>query len=219
MKGRKPTNSDLDLLAARILKAGRKSPVEIDKIVSAPTLFDGVLQKIANTPLKASTGWFRLNRRASLAVSAILIAVSATLIGFLRSGSDIVVSETGPARIVLPFPEPEAEILSPINAAMPALAEKRQSIRASGSDRSRRPEPKTAFAADPPPIEAEFHAIGLSNTAQDAILDGRVVRVELPRSALFAMGIDIPLENGTRSVQADLLVGADGSPRAIRLVE
>ncbi len=219
MKGRKPTNSDLELLAGRILKAGRKTPVEIDSIVSAPRLFDGVLQKISNTPSKASTGWLRMNRRVLLAMSGILIAVSVTMVGFLRSGSDLIVAEIGATTDVLLFSQPEGEPLLTKNTAEPSLAEKRQPIRAFHSDRPRRPKQEKAILADPTPIEAEFYAIGLSSTAQDAILDGRVVRVELPRSALFAMGIDIPLENGTRSVQADLLVGADGSPRAIRLVE
>ena len=34
----------------------------------------------------------------------------------------------------------------------------------------------------------------------------------------FAMGIHVPLENGSDTVRADLLVGPDGVPRAVRLV-
>ena len=41
----------------------------------------------------------------------------------------------------------------------------------------------------------------------------------MPRSALFAMGVNIPLENDAEVVKADLLVGTDGVTRAIRVVE
>ena len=48
---------------------------------------------------------------------------------------------------------------------------------------------------------------------------GRVIRVEVSRATLFAMGINVPLENESPTVKADLLVGPDGVTRAIRLVE
>jgi hypothetical protein len=85
------------------------------------------------------------------------------------------------------------------------------------TDRPRRiHKPPTARLPEPEPL---FHPIGLPERAEDAAIDGRVVRVDMPRSALFALGVDLPLENGTRAVKADLLVGADGIPRGIRLVE
>jgi hypothetical protein len=46
----------------------------------------------------------------------------------------------------------------------------------------------------------------------------QVVRVRLPRSAVGRMGLVVSDEPGEGPVDADVLVGQDGRPRAIRLV-
>jgi 2-polyprenyl-6-methoxyphenol hydroxylase-like FAD-dependent oxidoreductase len=43
--------------------------------------------------------------------------------------------------------------------------------------------------------------------------------VTLPRASLVALGANISLEGDSQNVTADLLVGADGVPRAIRVVD
>jgi hypothetical protein len=48
---------------------------------------------------------------------------------------------------------------------------------------------------------------------------GLVVRVSLTRSALGSLGYPVDEMNGADVVQADLLVGEDGLPRAVRLVQ
>lgn len=47
---------------------------------------------------------------------------------------------------------------------------------------------------------------------------GSIVRIDLPLSSLAAYGIDISAAGRTGPVPADVLVGQDGEPRAIRLV-
>ena len=47
---------------------------------------------------------------------------------------------------------------------------------------------------------------------------GEIVRLELPVTSLPGFGVEMPSAAGARSVQADLLIGQDGQPRAIRLV-
>ena len=47
---------------------------------------------------------------------------------------------------------------------------------------------------------------------------GRVVRVELPRSALISMGLPMSMERVGGSVRADVLLGDDGLAHAIRFV-
>jgi hypothetical protein len=47
---------------------------------------------------------------------------------------------------------------------------------------------------------------------------GAIVRVELVLASLPAYGIDISRAGGDQPVEADVLVGQDGQPRAIRLV-
>ena len=67
--------------------------------------------------------------------------------------------------------------------------------------------------------EGEFYALSFAGDPNEAERGGRIVRVDIPRSTLYAMGVDIPLENEAETVKADLLVGNDGVTRAIRVVK
>jgi hypothetical protein len=46
----------------------------------------------------------------------------------------------------------------------------------------------------------------------------QMLETDVPRTALAAMGVPVSPENAGDSVRAELLVGADGSPLALRLV-
>lgn len=48
--------------------------------------------------------------------------------------------------------------------------------------------------------------------------DGAVVRVEIPRADLASFGLPVEAIEGDDTVRADLIVSADGTPQAIRLV-
>jgi hypothetical protein len=48
---------------------------------------------------------------------------------------------------------------------------------------------------------------------------GLVVRVSMPRSALRSLGYPVDEMNGAEVIQADLVVGEDGWPHAVRLVQ
>jgi hypothetical protein len=50
------------------------------------------------------------------------------------------------------------------------------------------------------------------------IESGHIVRVEVPTAMLPAYGIDVAPDSGAGMVEADVLVGQDGQPRAIRFV-
>lgn len=51
-----------------------------------------------------------------------------------------------------------------------------------------------------------------------ALDDGAVVRVEMPRAALATFGFPVTAMESSATVRADLIVSADGTPQAIRLV-
>lgn len=48
--------------------------------------------------------------------------------------------------------------------------------------------------------------------------DPRLLEADVPRTALAALGLSVSPENAGDSVRAEMLVGADGSPLALRLV-
>jgi hypothetical protein len=67
--------------------------------------------------------------------------------------------------------------------------------------------------------DGDFYALSYAGDPNETERGGRIVRVDIPRSTLFAMGVDVPLENETETVKADLLIGSDGVTRAIRVVK
>ncbi len=51
-----------------------------------------------------------------------------------------------------------------------------------------------------------------------ALESGRIVRVDVPTAMLPAFGFDVTPEPASGALEADVLVGQDGQPRAIRFV-
>jgi len=49
--------------------------------------------------------------------------------------------------------------------------------------------------------------------------DATVVRVQMQRGALGALGLTVNEERAADLIQVDLLVGDDGQPQALRLAE
>ena len=67
-------------------------------------------------------------------------------------------------------------------------------------------------------IATDFMPLGYLNpaTLQDG---GRIVRVELPRSALVNFGLPVNMDRYHETVKADVLLGVDGLAHAIRFVK
>lgn len=219
MKRAKLTNRDLDSLGRLVVRSGAAGEREIEKIISDPRLYERVLSKVVSgvesSEVPARSVW-----KPILVSAAVLFVMAVSTVGYVRWSNNAVASapralpviytvdeEKEPFKVGQPFPEKESDEPRPVRAIL-TKTEKPAEIKS-------RPQQRKPVQSR----EADFHAIGFTANAEDAVLDGRVVRVEMPRSALFALGVDLPLENGTKAVKADLLVGSDGTPRGIRLVE
>ena len=73
------------------------------------------------------------------------------------------------------------------------------------------------YYASSPDFDAPFLPVNYADGLPPRM--GSIVRVELPRSALVALGLTVPLENSSPTVKAELLLGSDGVTRGIRIVE
>jgi hypothetical protein len=93
----------------------------------------------------------------------------------------------------------------------PVRPSDREAIALSGTKNSTTADSNTEIAT-------EFLPLGYGNALnlQDG---GQIVRVEMPRSTLVNFGLPVNLYRATERVKADLLVGVDGSARAIRFVQ
>lgn len=109
-------------------------------------------------------------------------------------------------KAIEPLPEPAT------NLASQQQAEEKKTVKRLVSPRHR----QTAQAGQ---NDLASNFIPLSSAAGSATPDeSLVVRVDVPRTTLIAMGLPLYAERGHEIVKADLRVGMDGVPLAIRLV-
>ena len=231
MKDRKIQNGELDKIGRSLLKMGVVPADEIERIVSRPELFSSIISRIESENAETQPTGFLPAWRMRLVFSGGLAAaaITAVLVTFaVFGGSDVqpdiayvveppdeVVVETSPQSLPAAEPAPSAP-----NETKPRTLD-RQPVSVTAKVFRRK---ETKRAAEPKKQEkavdlGEFYALAHVPNAPDAALDAQVIRVEVPRASLVALGINLPLDNGRENVKTDLLVGADGVPRAIRLVE
>lgn len=220
---------DLETAAKSLLAATRLTTSEIDKIASAPHLFGSIRIRIAEQTFskEAAVGrpafaWLGIK---AIAVAGVVVTVMAA--AFFTFRRDVprpraVVSNATQPRppmekfdppkqdaAIIRSREPDREVGRPIleHASENAIVKEYVRRRQARKDRSNKAGPDE---------ELDFYAL---NASAWETRDGRIVRVTLPRASLVALGANISLEGEKQNVTADLLVGADGVPRAIRVVE
>lgn len=143
------------------------------------------------------------------AAAAAAVIALATWIGTApaRISEQLRTAASLPAADAIPAPAPAsvASRLSPV--------ETRRVVRGTPARPVRRPRVTI------PARVRSFEFLALPGAAGLPDLEsGSVVRIELPVAALPEYGVDIVPDPARSTVQADLLVGQDGQPRAIRLV-
>jgi len=67
-------------------------------------------------------------------------------------------------------------------------------------------------------VATDFLPLGYLNAAslQDG---GQIVRVEVPRTTMASFGFPVNMDRYNERVKADVLLGVDGVPHAIRFVQ
>lgn len=90
---------------------------------------------------------------------------------------------------------------------------------------AQRPVPRhmeMASMENPTPLDAAIEEgfVLLPGAEQlETVEDLNLLHVELPRSAMMQVGIDVSPERGGETVRADVMVGSDGLARAVRFVD
>ena len=231
MQKRKLDNQEMDAIAKRLLAAHRLTDTEIDRIAAAPGSFMGVLSRIRNTEpaedVKIGLAGFLVAHRmiagtslaAILCISAFALFLQQDRAGLVISNIHTPVKGSGETRPSTPqveyvkgFTSGRADIQSDVPAEPPTIQNAIQR-------EVRRPQPRVEQASYTQNNENHFVAVTYMGDGGESARDGRVVRVDVPRSTLFAMGFNVSLENDSPTVKADLLIGPDGVTRAVRLVE
>jgi hypothetical protein len=129
------------------------------------------------------------------------------------------VSPVGAARTP---PPPVVDTGAPTPSPVPSATDAPRTAEVAPAAVSPRPTPSSRAAAAPPPADETDEAdefIALPGAERlPRFESGMIVRVELDVTSLPAFGFPIMPDSTQRPVTADVLVGQDGQPRAIRLV-
>lgn len=242
MKKQDLQNEKLDRIGRRLLAARRISGEELDKIAGSPQLFAaveaGIQAERSERRSKRRSGnrqslpaW---NWQKTVAATAVLMFFALGLIVFTKQDS----SSTLAKKITLPqiqlpfapvnFPQPVETFEAPpkITKTENSARKNRVSfqkavfkneIAALPKPTPRRKNPVKRQTISEP--EGEFYALTYGGNPGEAGEDLRIIRAELSRSSLFALGVNLPIENESEKIKTDLLVGADGVAKAIRFVK
>jgi hypothetical protein len=223
MKQRNLQNELIDQIGGNLLEASKLQDREIEKIIAAPNLFESVRARIeAKKTSDRAQRVFRDRSKFSI-LNWKSVTVGGVLAVFLMGAIILTVftrhEELQVAAINTPAQVEQAENPSPIPDSNEYINNSEGKTLAIPQRAVSKGRTKHIRAKRLPRVEREevsdFYALTYADDADDG---GQIVRVELPRSSLFAMGIDVPVENDTSKVKTDLLIGSDGVMKAVRFV-
>jgi hypothetical protein len=220
MKRFEEKNERLDQIGGELLKASVLKDEEIEKIVAAPHLFDSIKATIRLEQKAVRPVWGWQKSAAVFAAVAVFAIGAFWLINFAKQyyvPSEAVLNVQNQVEPVI-APQPSQIIQPPIehyetqhSSSVKTVV--RNDYRNKPSTHAVKKESRSGRIEE----VSEFYAVTYTGDADESD-DDQIVRVELPRSSLFAMGINVPVENEVVKVKADLLIGSDGVMKAVRLV-
>ena len=227
---RENKNQAVDAIGRKLVENDLLSVEEIDQIIGNPALFDGINRRIAaieNSVPSAKprhVGSWVPAAAGSLLSIAIVAAVAMAVI----YRNDVETARKAVPQVQFPVAVPEnarpevppKPVVSKLSAGRAPNIDDSE-IRPEKAVYRRPAATKTNFrqASAPAETETEFYPVAYTGDPAETAGGGRIIRVNLNRSSLFALGVNMPLENDDAVVRADLLIGMDGVTRAIRLVE
>lgn len=224
MKKQELSKQDIFRLGDKVLNAVRLSEEEVDRIVTLPRLFDPIRSAIESGDFTEPKGSWPVLRvlgwKTVVATLGVFIFLAAA-VGFsdlIWQDHPLPIARTLTDITTADVPSPTAPASDPGEPESYAIAKAGQSRRkAIAIQRTRSKSTNRSAPAESEKL-TEFYSITYAGDLREAEENGQLVRVELPRESLFAMGITIPTENVADKIKTDLLLGQDGIVRAIRLV-
>lgn len=221
MKNRGKQNEWLDEIGRALLEASKVGDDEIENIVASANLFQSVKARIEEQRpvhkfriMGVIQIWKRQLAAAACGLIVAFVAVEISLNQYSKKTPPVVKAPIHNAhdRIVstdtrdVAIQHEETEHFEPRNA--PVVQKAVYKTRSRMVDRP---------VAEPEEVTEFYPLAGASAEGNND--GGQLVRIELPRSALIAMGVDPPAENDKPKVKTDVLIGSDGVMKAVRFVK
>lgn len=237
-------NERLDEIGRKLLKSRKLQNEEVEKIVSKPQLFNSVMSQIKTEQLRRERkiffgqwfifqNWHWQKTALSFGILAAFL-VTAMSFGVFKNSAPSEGLLTG--KVITPeiqMPTLSTENLSSpqIDKVMPESqntidfgAKHRkvtQKIRIKNHNPKLRKSSQKTNLRKPLPQstidEGEFFPLIFAGNPTDED-NTQIIRADLSRATLFALGVNLSLENENETIKTDILFGSDGLPKAIRLV-
>lgn len=232
MNDRRSQKQTLETLGRDLIKNSAIQECEIDEIVGRTELFSKVLKRIDSDRTGVRPGrthWWSI-MRYRVAVGSMAAAAFVAFVGLYAASSRTGIPVTGNVSNEPALATGSSSQIGPNVTLSGFTAGRASGIESDISTQSPVPQqaiyrparessPSVQRASTRSVPDAEFYAVTYMGDGGESARGGRVIRVDIPRSTLFAMGMNVPLENESPTVKADLLIGPDGVTRAIRIVE
>lgn len=222
MSKRRLQPDELDRIGKTLLSHDAVSEAEVEKIVSSPFLYSAVRNRMMSEAMETRSG-FGVARYLVFAGSSLAVVFSVFVaVAFLRNEQKTVAVVEAPKVVNITsstkpdgFTQKETGPL-PVDPLVQPVNKVRRVSQQSQAIEYRKPQVRSQRTQAALP-EIEFIPVTYTGDLSETVRGGRVVRVEMSRASLFAMGLNISLENGSETVKADLLIGPDGVTRGVRL--
>jgi len=225
----------IERIERRLLKARRMSAEELRAIVSAPQFFDRVDARIraeqaARISQDDSRKWtiFPLLNWQKIGLAfgglTVFMAVILSLMFFTRqdfSTAELIEPVTLPeiqrtvTRVDEPPPAEIREAENKVRNKPERIAFKNKTPKFKTKMTSLKKLPRSVRNEE----EEVFYPLAFAENLEEAKENGKVIRVELSRSSLLALGLNPPMDDEGLKVKTDLLLGSDGVARGIRFVK
>lgn len=219
---------EMDEFCREVVRVARANDYEVNAAANAPFLYARIRARINAEPdsrgvalaEKTARQW-NLRRwlgpwrwvAAGAALALLLLAGGR----WMRSSSSeerVAKTDSTPKVVVAPTPSPVA--IDTATATAPAP----QALKEKPAAKVRRviPAKSVRVEAAEEEIEIATDYLPLTYVANSEEQSGQVMRVEMPRSAMLALGLPVEDEPTGERVKADVIVGDDGLALAIRFV-
>jgi hypothetical protein len=208
----------------RSLAAGLRALAAQDEPLAAPASVEAALltafrqQAQGSAPsvtsLRSRAPRWLWAAAAILLIGILTLAVRGRLSGNSQASSPNVIARATPTVTPVAVEQKQSVAFKPNSPATDKAAPKQLRVarkRPSQREQVERYLVESEIATDFLPLS---DAVGLSRPERL-----QIIRVNMPRVALASFGLPMSFERATEPVQADLVVGSDGLPRAIRFVQ
>lgn len=221
-------NKKLDQIGRRLFDTDPMTASVIEDIVAKPDLFSLVRERIAADQAAAIAELRKTSpvRRYVIAYSgmALTVVAAAAAINLYKSETAV---NTAPVEVAN-SKEPQVQETQPVVVPPGVPPQPITGKLSAGGTTKYEPRPEKAILIRTGPVsrprrnaepDTRFLPVSYTGDPDETSAGGQVIRVEMKRSSLFALGVNIPLENDDEIIKADLIVGRDGVTRGIRVVD